>query len=534
MKSNRKSKIIILIILGILFALFPIVSTKLSFTTENSNKSPEFSDDTNSDDKNLKISIVSGKIHIDNNWTAAKAAGICIGNGTYSNPYTIEDKVINGGGVGDWTAILIENSYEYFSIENCSFYHSEWPPYYGITLNNVQNGLLLNNNCSSNRYGIRLSNSNNNTISENIVNNAGLKGISLYSSNYNLILGNIINNSGQYGIYLEDCKYNTVLENEMNRCGLEIQASLRNGNWTLLLSHLNIHNIDTTNLVNGKPLYYYTNEVSLGSDNFTNAGQVILVNCTQSLVSGLYISYGSKGISLYFCNYNNISYNSANYNSNSGIYLKKSDTNLIVGNDADYNHNYGIDLIYSSNNSILRNTAIKVVKRGSGIHMEGGNNNIISENIANNNNDGIKIRHSTNNQILGNIVFYNHHGISLFKSVNNVITGNIANNNSNGIELLVNSNNNHVTGNTANNNGHCGIYLYLESNNNIITGNTLVGNEICIQEYRCDGNRFWDNGGCTYGLEIFFELIIWISIIGGVAIVMVTLYLIRRKRKRIL
>ena len=164
MKSNRKSKIIILIILGILFALFPIFSAKLSFITDNNNISPEFSDETNPDDKNLKISIVSGKIHIDNNWTAAKTAGICTGNGTYSNPYTIEDEVINDGGVGQWTAILIENSNEYFSIENCSFYHSEWSPYYGITLNNVQNGLIINKNCSSNRYGIRLSNSSNNNI----------------------------------------------------------------------------------------------------------------------------------------------------------------------------------------------------------------------------------------------------------------------------------------------------------------------------------------------------------------------------------
>jgi len=534
MKSNRKTKIIILIIFGIFFAFSPIITSIHSFISGNGNTYSENSEDSNFDLENLKVSKMSEKIHINNNWTVAKAAGICIGNGTYSNPYTIENKVINDGGVEHWTAILIENSNEYFSIENCSFYRSERPPYYGITLNNVQNGLIINNNCSPSFYGIRLSNSNNNTISDNIINNADLMGISLYSSNYNLILGNIINISGQNGIYLVDCKYNTVLENEMNRCGLEIQASLRNGNWTLLLSHLNIHNIDTTNLVNGKPLYYYANEVSLGSDNFTNAGQVILVNCNESLVSGLNTSYGSMGISLYFCNYNNVSYNSANYNSNSGIYLKKSDTNLIVGNDADYNHIYGIDLIYSNNNSILRNNAIKVVKRGSGIHMDSGNNNIISENIANNNSDGIAIRHSTNNQILGNTVFYNHHGISLFKSVNNFITGNIANNNSNGIELLVNSNNNQVTGNTANNNGHCGIYLYLESNNNIITGNTLVGNEICIQEYICNGNRFWDNVGCTYGLEIFFELIIWISIIGGVAIVMVTLYIIRRKRKRIL
>lgn len=37
---------------------------------------------------------VSGKIHIDNNWTAAKSAGICTGNGTYSEPYVIDDLMV--------------------------------------------------------------------------------------------------------------------------------------------------------------------------------------------------------------------------------------------------------------------------------------------------------------------------------------------------------------------------------------------------------------------------------------------------------
>ncbi|MFX0142160.1 MAG: hypothetical protein ACFFDN_51455 [Candidatus Hodarchaeota archaeon] len=50
---------------------------------------------------------VSGKIHIDNNWTAAKSAGICTGNGTYSEPYVIDDFIIDGGGSG--SCILIEN-----------------------------------------------------------------------------------------------------------------------------------------------------------------------------------------------------------------------------------------------------------------------------------------------------------------------------------------------------------------------------------------------------------------------------------------
>ena len=93
MKSNTKSN---LIIIGILFTLLPIITTSLSYITDNNNKSLDFSDDFTLDKDNLKISEVSGKIHIDGNsgWAAFKADGNCTGNGTYSEPYLIEDLVI--------------------------------------------------------------------------------------------------------------------------------------------------------------------------------------------------------------------------------------------------------------------------------------------------------------------------------------------------------------------------------------------------------------------------------------------------------
>ncbi|GAG58863.1 unnamed protein product, partial [marine sediment metagenome] len=114
---KAKSKIIILIALGILFVLLPMITVNTNFITGNSNKREEYNDDINLDDKNLKISAVSGKIHIDNNWSAAEAAGICTGAGTYSEPYVIEDLVIDGEGSG--SCILIENSDVYFIITNC-------------------------------------------------------------------------------------------------------------------------------------------------------------------------------------------------------------------------------------------------------------------------------------------------------------------------------------------------------------------------------------------------------------------------------
>jgi hypothetical protein len=59
------------------------------------------------------------RIHINGNWTDVKTVGICSGGGTYSDPYVIEDLIIDGGALGYY--ILIENSDVHFIIRNCSF-----------------------------------------------------------------------------------------------------------------------------------------------------------------------------------------------------------------------------------------------------------------------------------------------------------------------------------------------------------------------------------------------------------------------------
>ena len=123
------------------------------------------------------------------------------------------------------------------------------------------------------------------------------------------------------------------------------------GNLQILASH----NIDNTNLVNGKPIYYYANEVNLGASDFTNAGQVILVNCNDSSISNLNISYGPTGISLYYCNANNISGNAVSSNKYNGISLYYSDDNAISGNTVNSNIDIGIYLDSSNNNTVSGN-----------------------------------------------------------------------------------------------------------------------------------------------------------------------------------
>jgi len=281
MKSNANAKTIILITSGILFALVPIITTNLSCLMGNSNKRADYSDNINLDHKNPQISAVSGKIHIDNNWTDAKTAGICTGEGTYSNPYIIEDLVIDGGGAG--SCIFIENSNVYFKIENCTIYYSG--PYgrsfleAGIKLKLVSNGSLINNNVSNNKaYGIRFWFSNNNTISGNTVNNNAY-GIYLGYSDRNTVSGNTVNNNGN-GIYLSGSN-NTILwntANNNNENGIDLSGSSNNTiSW----------NTANNNNENGIYLGYSDrNTVSGNSVNNNKFFNIRMVNSNYNIVSG--------------------------------------------------------------------------------------------------------------------------------------------------------------------------------------------------------------------------------------------------------
>ncbi|MFX0000846.1 MAG: nitrous oxide reductase family maturation protein NosD, partial [Candidatus Hermodarchaeota archaeon] len=525
-------------------------------------------------------SAVSGKIHIIDNsvWLDFKNVGKCTGSGTYSDPYVIEDLIIDGGDSG--ICILIENSDVFFKIENCTFYKSgEFWGDAGIRLLGVSNGALINNNASYNRRGIWLEDSNNNTISGNTVNNNGDEGISLYfNNNYNTISGNTANNNRGAGILLEydnnnntisgntannntigigllfsnnnnisgntanfnsgagitvsSCNNSTVSENLIIGAGISLEFSNNStvsGNIMIKcglrvygsLATLISCDIDTTNLVNGKPLYYYTHEVYLGPSDFMNTGQFILVNCNDSVISNLNISIASGGISLYYCNNNTISGNTIN-NNDIGIRLYNCNNNTISGNTA--NNNGGGISSQGNNNIISGNIANN--NTFNGIHLETSDDNIISGNTVNSNGrygiafndffcgDCRTICHY--NTISENTANNNLVGISLTENEKSTVSRNSANNNKYGIRLSGSYYNN-VSGNTANNN-LIGIFLEY-SINNTVSGNRLIGNRLCILEEYCEGNVIQDNV-CTLLPSLnYFPIILIISItIIGVAV----------------
>ncbi|GAH12473.1 unnamed protein product, partial [marine sediment metagenome] len=93
------------------------------------------------------------------------------------NPYIIENVTIDATSSLTGSGFLIENSKnDYFIIRNCNVTNAgNTVDDAGIKLKHTNNGTLINNNCSDNKFcGILLDfYCNNNTISDNIVSNIG-------------------------------------------------------------------------------------------------------------------------------------------------------------------------------------------------------------------------------------------------------------------------------------------------------------------------------------------------------------------------
>ncbi|MFX0009187.1 MAG: nitrous oxide reductase family maturation protein NosD [Candidatus Hermodarchaeota archaeon] len=345
MTSNAKLH---LVFIGLFFVFSLILDFNLCCISYNNNKSLSYTNNFTSDTNSLKLSDVSERIHINNNWTAAETAGICTGNGSYSDPYIVKDLEIDGGGLG--SCILIENSTAYFKIENCSLYNSGGYQNAGIKLNNVTKGKLALNNCTSINYygiyltycdnntilgntvnsdqnGIYLDNCFNNLISENIVINNSYKGIFLTNSNYNTISGNIVN-SNKNGIYLDNCCNNLISENIVNYNSYD-GIILINSDYNTISGNTAKYNYNY-----GIYLYYSCdyNTIS-GNTSNNNSHGIYLTNCVNNIISGNNLSYNiNKGMELFSSSYNNIIGNNASFNGDTGIRLIDSLYNIVSGN----------------------------------------------------------------------------------------------------------------------------------------------------------------------------------------------------------
>ena len=443
-----------------------------------------------------------GVIRINRNNDFTSANGVVSGTGTKDNPYVISGWDIDAQGAGD--AIYIGNTTAYFVVENCYLYDAaqHTDPYFygsGITLYNVVNGDVKNNNITGNNAAVYLYSSSGNTITGNNISNNIDNGIYLHSSSGNTIAKNNISNSIYDGVYLYSSSRNIISDNNItdnygngvslfyssNNNKIRNNTILNNRDSGIIVYLNSLNNVITgnrlvknsirldgdfggdketfttqiitpNNTVNGKPVYYYKN---MNMDNTTSpldVGEVILGGVSWFIIKNLNLS----------------------------------------------NTSMGIEVGYSSHILIVKNHMMNITTSA---YLYFSYNITISDNAMHSDKDGdhIYVWHSSNNTISGNsIIGGGENGIKLGASSNNTISGNyISGIYNTGIKFFWHSSNNTVTGNNISNNHNYGLYIDSYSSHDTIYNNSFyyshdsnnTYNSSHIQAYDDGTNNYWNS-----------------------------------------
>lgn len=375
----------------------------------------------------------------------------------------------------------------------------------GINIFSSNSNTIINNTCNSNTYdGIWAAGSSSNIIDNNTLNSNVDDGIDIFESGPNYVANNTCSLNQDHGIVLHYSKSATITNNNMISCGLHLIG--------YLTSQYDSHQIDITNTVNSKPVYYWKN-INAGTIP-AGAGEVLLISCTNIIIENQDLSNGSSGIELFFSDNNEIKNNVLNQNNNNGIYLWRSDQNEINNNEFYLNNYHGILLSESHSNTIINNECNYNINQG--IYLKYSRYNIITHNICNlNNANGIILKNSRNNAITFNIcnsnLYYgqyfeksnsndilnntcnsnNYDGIWLGESDLNTISNNTCNSNNYGQNIFA-SNSNEISNNTCNSNSDNGILLS-DSNSNTIVDNICLNNDYGLKLSHSRLNKIQNN-----------------------------------------
>jgi len=359
----------------------------------------------------------------------------------YNGPIFVEKDsiVIDGAGYtlqgGDGRGIVLSERNN-VTVKNVKL---EMEGGYGIYLVNASNCIVSENTVTGDAYNIKLWDSFNNTIEGNTVKNA-FRGILIYDSHDNSITGNIVTDS-VVGIELHDSLNNVLRNNQMKDNSHSFSVRV-------YPTYNYANDVDDSNTVDGAPIYYWVGEENRAVPS--DAGYVVLVNCTSITVQNLHLSKNGQGILLVSTTDSTVTQNILN-SPRSGR---------------------GIELVHSSNNSIIENS---VQNFSTGIQLNESPYNIIAGNTVAYNDRGIRPLYSSKyNTISANNITGNDYGVDDGQepSGNNVVSENIISENSYGISL--HSSNNVVSGNTVTGNGNAG--MMIDASSNTITGNNVTDN----------------------------------------------------------
>jgi len=347
--------------------------------------------------------------------------------------------------------------------------------YWGVVLCNTSNFLLENNTLENNNIGMYLLDSGYGKIANNSAISNYECGILFENACENTIENNTADSNMLYGLYLSSSWGNTLRNNTMSDNYFNFGAE----------GVLEPNRIETSNLVDGKPVYFFVNEDGIELDSSSNAGTAYFVSCQNVSVRGLSLEDNVCGIYLYNTSGARLENNSVSYNLY-GIYLENTKGGMLANNIASYN-DAGIFVLSSENTTLAGN---ELSENGYGICLEISENNSLLNNSASDNYNGIFAVGSENNTFAGNLANYNFEGIYLDSSDNNKLINNDASENSYGIDLTF-SNNNTLDANTADLN-YYGLSMWV-SENNTANKSDASSNLIGILLWMSENNNLINN-----------------------------------------
>ncbi len=261
------------------------------------------------------------------NWSKYIALGYVTGTGIPEDPYVIQDLIIDASGSG--SCIFIANTNEDFRIENCTVTNSGTNELdAGIRLENSTYGVIRNNTCVSNYFGINLYQMNCSTIDGNTCAGNSIMGIIIESCFNSVFYGNNCSSNIIHGIFVTSTLDNNTLSGNIcsgNEYGIYV---LYSSNTTISKNNC------TDNEMNGISIHSSTSIVANenfctrnGEDGiFLHASYCTISgnNCTTNAVDGIHVRYTS---------YSTITENNITENS-IGMYFEGNEETQVVLNTA--------------------------------------------------------------------------------------------------------------------------------------------------------------------------------------------------------
>lgn len=336
----------------------------------------------------------------------------------------------------------------------------------GILLHRASGNTLEDNNVlSTYSYGIRLVTSHDNILNRNTASDCSY-GISLGDSNDNTLTDNTVS-FNWWGITILAGRDNLATGNTMsgNQYGWRM--------WRPAVTGSNV-DINTSNTVDGKPVYIVANAVGGVFDDSIDPACFIAINCSGITIRDLTLTGSFQG-----------------------IYLTQTTDSTIENVVAEDNY-YGIRLYQSHSCLLYENTTSH--NQESGIELDDCDDNTLTGNIAAWNRRGIHALDSDYNSITGNSVSDNVGGIDASGEHNSVTDNILTRNTARAIHIGLSSGS-VVTGNTVSQNGK-GLHVY-DYGNTTIYHNNFIGNETqvdcfgstpgVLNQTRPTGGNFWSD-----------------------------------------